>query len=119
MLRLPEESLDGSPRRSVLDTLDSAGVVDGAEEEDRELNSLMTIVDAGRSSLHGIAEVEARVREVDRDLDSAARVSSFEELDESLKSDDEENQFTGFTRLFISSCDVFVEITGAPEPEED
>ena len=53
MLRLPDESLDGSPRRSILKTLDFLVVVDGAGEEDRELelDSSMTIVDAGRSGL--------------------------------------------------------------------
>ena len=53
MLRLLDESLDGSPRRSILNTLDFLGVVDGAGEEYRELElySSMTIVDAGRSDL--------------------------------------------------------------------
>ena len=112
-LRLPDKLLDGSPRRSILDTLDFSRVVDGAGEEDRELglDSSMTIVDAG---LDNLAEVVARLREVDRDPDSAARVASPEEPDESLKSDDEENQFSEFARLSISSCDVFVQNTGAP-----
>ena len=43
----------------------------------------MTIVDAGRSDLDDLAEVEVRLREVDRDSDSAARVAPplSEELD--------------------------------------
>ena len=77
MLRLSHESLDGSPRRSILDTLDFLEFVDGAGEEDRELelDSSMKIVDAGRSDLDDLAEVEVRLREVDRDSDSAVRVA--------------------------------------------
>ena len=74
----------------------------------------MTIVDAGRSDLDDLAEVEARLREVDREPDSTARVASPEELDESLTVEDEENQFSGFVSFSTTPCDVFVEITGAP-----
>ena len=73
----------------------------------------MTIVDAGRSDLDDLAEVEARLREVDRDPDSAARVASPKELDKSLTVEDEENQFSGFASFSTTPCDVFVEITGA------
>ena len=60
-----------------MDTLDFLGVVDGAGEEDRELelDSSMKIVGAGRSDLDDLAEVEVRLREVDRDSDRAARVA--------------------------------------------
>ena len=104
-----------------MDNLDFLGVIDGAGEEDSELEleNSMKIVDARRSSLDDLADVIARLREVDRDPDSAAQMTFPEELDGSLKSDDEENQFSGFGRLFIASCDVFVDITGAPKPEED
>ena len=83
MLRLPDESLDGSPKRSILDTFDFLGVVEGDGEVYRELelDYLMTILDAGRSSPVDSAEFEVRLREVDRDPESAARVASPEELE--------------------------------------
>ena len=56
----------------------------------------MTIVDARRPSPVGLAEVEARQRDEDHDPESAARVSSPEELDEFLTVEDEENEFFGF-----------------------
>ena len=59
-----------------------------------ELDSSMTIVDARRPTPVGLAEVEARMRDVDRDPVSAARVISPEKLDESLTVKDEENQFS-------------------------
>ena len=55
----------------------------------------MTIVDPHWPSSVGLAEVEARLWDVDRDPESSARVSSPEELDESLTVEDEENQFSG------------------------
>ena len=93
ILRPPDESIDGSFRRSILDAFDFLNVVDGAGEGDREfeLDSSITIVFAGRSSPVYLAEDEVRLREVDRDPESAARVSSPEELDESLTVEDEEN----------------------------
>ena len=60
-----------------------------------ELYSSMTIVDPHWPSSVGLAEVEARLWDVDRDPESSARVSSPEELDESLTVEDEENQFSG------------------------
>ena len=54
----------------------------------------MTIVDVGWSSPVGLAEVGARLREADRDPESAARVASPEELDESLAVEDAENQLS-------------------------
>ena len=96
-LRLPDESFDGSPSRSILDTLDFLGVAEGAVEGDRELelDSSMTVVDARRPSPVGLAEVEARLRDVDRDPESAARVSSPEEMDESFTVENIKNQFSG------------------------
>ena len=61
-----------------------------------ELISSMTIVDADGSSPVGLAEFDARLREVDRDPESAARVVSSEELDKSPIVEDEENQFSVF-----------------------
>ena len=96
-LRLPDKSLDGSPSISILDTLDFLGVAEGAKEGDRklELDSSMTTVDANRPSPVVLAEVETRLRDVDRDPESAARVSSPEEPDELLTVEDKENQFSG------------------------
>ena len=69
MLRLPDESFDGSPRRSILDTFDFFNVVESAGEGYRELelDSFLTNVDACRSSSVDLGEVEARLREVDRE----------------------------------------------------
>ena len=55
----------------------------------------MTIVVAGWSSPVGLVEVEARLQKVDRETESAARVASSEEMDESLMVQDKENQFSG------------------------
>ena len=55
----------------------------------------MEIVEARRPSPVGLAEVEACLRDVDRDPESAARVSSPEELDETLTVEEEENQLSG------------------------
>ena len=98
ILRLPDESLDESPRSSIMDTFDFLGVVEVAGEGNRELkpDSSMKIVDAGRSSPVDFAEVKARLREADCDPESAARVASPKELDQSLISKDEENLFFGF-----------------------
>ena len=112
---MPDESLDGSPRRSNWDTLDFLGVVKGAGEEDREmeLDSSIKIVDAGRSSSVDLAEDDVRLREVDRDLESAARVAYLEKLDESLMVDDEENQFSGHA-CSTSPGDVFEDVAETP-----
>ena len=95
-LSSPDESLDGSPSRSIMDRLDFFEVAEGAEESDRELErgSLMEIVEARRPSSVGLFEVEACLRDVDRDRESAARVSSPEKLDESLTMKDEQSQLS-------------------------
>ena len=71
---LPDESLDGSRRRSTLDTFDFLEAMEGVGEEgrDHEPDSLMTIVDEGEESPVGVAAGEARRREAYRDLESAA-----------------------------------------------
>ena len=58
ILRLPDESLDGSPRRSILDTFDFLDIVEQAVEGDREseMDFSIKIVDTGRSSLVDLAE---------------------------------------------------------------
>ena len=96
-LRLTDASLDGLSSRSILDTFDFLGVIKGAGDGDRELEleSSMTIVNARRPSPIGLEEAEARLRDVDRDPESAARVSFFEELDELLAVKDKENEFSG------------------------
>ena len=115
MLRLPDESLDGLPRRSILYTFDFLDVVEGAKERDRELelNFLITIVDAGRSSPVNLAEDEVRPREVNLDPESVERVASPEELDESLMVDDKENQFS-VSAWSTPPGDVLGEVTGKP-----
>ena len=79
----------------------------------------MTIVDAGRSDLDDLAEVEARLREVDREPDSAARVASPEELDESLTVEDEENQFFVFASFPQHLATSSWRSPEPTEPEED
>ena len=113
---MPDESLDGSPRRSNWDTLDFLGVVKGAGEEDREmeLDFSIKIVDVGGLSPVGLAEVEVRLREEDHDPGSAVRVAFPEKLDESTIVEDEENQFSGFARSYTTLGDVFMEVIETP-----
>ena len=62
--RLPDESLDGSSRRSILDTFNFLDAVEGEGEGGRELelDSSITIVDAGLSIPVVLAEDEVRLR---------------------------------------------------------
>ena len=74
---LPDESLYGSSRRSIMDTFELMVIVERAGEVDRrlELDASMTIVDAGRSSSVVLAKVEPSLREVYREPEIAARVA--------------------------------------------
>ena len=98
-----------------MDNFNFLDVVEGDDEGYRELelNSSIKIVDAGRSSPVDLAEDDVRLREVDRDLESAARVAYLEKLDESLMVDDEENQFSGHA-CSTSPGDVFEDVAETP-----
>ena len=61
------------------------------------------IVYAGRSSPVGLTEVEPRMREVDRDPESAERVASPEELDESLMVEEEKKLIIRARFIFHSA----------------